>query len=62
MANVEDSSQLTNYEVFQIERYGDILPSVSHTPESEMYESGIEELNRLSAYIDNHAELEIIAR
>lgn len=50
---------MTPYEQFQLERYGNILPDQSITPEAELYENGMEELERLSEWIEQMAELEL---
>lgn len=49
----------TPYERFQMERYGNILPSFSEVPEEEMYESGIDEINRLAEWTESMAEQKI---
>lgn len=52
--------QMTSYEIFQMERYGYIIPDISNTPESELFESGIEELNRLAEWTESMAEAELM--
>lgn len=59
MANVTPPRELTNYEHFQLEKYGNILPTPESTPEGDLYESGIEELNRLAEWTNAQAEQEL---
>jgi hypothetical protein len=59
MANINQNHELTNYEQWQLENHGDVIGDISVTPEGEMYESGIEELNRLAEYIDLHSERQL---
>lgn len=56
--NVNQSNEMTNFDLWQIERYGNILPTIQVTPEGDLFESGIEELNRMAEYMDRHAELQ----
>lgn len=56
MANIKQNNHLTSYELFQLERYGNIIPDISHTPEDNLLESGIEEINRLSAWTESMAD------
>lgn len=44
--------EMTNYEAFQLEKYGNALPTIEATPEGELYESGLAELERLAEYIN----------
>lgn len=48
--------ELTNYEQFQMERYGNVLAPIESTPEGELFESGIDELNRWAEYMEMQAE------
>lgn len=50
---------MTNYELFQLKRYGNILPVFKETPDDDLFESGIEELNRLADWTEKMAEQEI---
>ena len=45
------------YQVFQLERYGNILPDTVNIPDDELAENGIEELNRLAEWIEKMNEL-----
>jgi hypothetical protein len=47
---------MSAYDLFQLEKFGDILPDVNHVSDADMYESGIEELNRIAAFIDAETE------
>lgn len=53
-------NNLTSYQRFQMERYGYIIPDISNTPESELFESGIEELERLAEWTESMAEAELM--
>ena len=48
---------MTAYELFQLEKYGNILPDTAHTPEDQLAENGIEELTRLAEWIEKQNEL-----
>ena len=50
MTKVINQHELTNYEWWQLNNYGNIIPDCNNTPEDELFESGIEELNRLAEY------------
>jgi hypothetical protein len=56
MANVNQSPELDNYQAWQQERYGNIIPTVEATPDGDLYESGLEELDRLAEYMNMQAE------
>lgn len=49
---------LTPYEEFQMVNYGNILPPAANTKDDDLFESGIEELNRLAEWIESMAEIE----
>lgn len=59
MAKLNQNAEQTNYDLWQLERYGNILPTLEVTPDGDLFESGIEELNRMAAYIEQHAALEL---
>lgn len=59
MANVTPPRELTNYEQFQLEKYGNVLPTPEATPEGDLFESGIEELNRLAEWTNAQAEQQL---
>ena len=52
------NNDLDNYQRWQLETFGNILPSV--VPESELFESGIDELNRLAEWIDKESDAETL--
>lgn len=54
-----EKKQLTNYEQFQLEKYGNVLPTPEATPEGDLYESGLEELDRLSEWINAQSEAQM---
>ena len=56
MANITPPRELTNYEKFQLEKYGNVLPTPEATPEGDLYESGLEELDRLAEWTNAQAE------
>lgn len=49
---------MSAYEIFQLDRYGNILPDVQGTPEEE-YENGLEELDRLAEWTLAMAEKDL---
>jgi hypothetical protein len=57
MTKVSQPIELTNYERFQLERYGNILPTVANTPDADLFESGLEELERLAAWTESQLEI-----
>lgn len=59
MPNVNQNPEQTNYDLWQIERYGDIIPEIQVTPEGDLFESGIEELNRMAEYMEMNAALQL---
>lgn len=59
MPNVNQNSEQTNYDLWQIERYGDVVPQIQVTPEGDLFESGIEELNRMDEYMEINAALQL---
>jgi hypothetical protein len=48
--------ELTNYGAWQMERYGNIIPGIESTPDGELMNSGLEELNRLAEWISLQSE------
>lgn len=50
---------MSNYEKFQMERYGNILPDVHNTPDDELEESGLAELDRIAEWMDAMAEKDL---
>lgn len=53
-------NNLTPYDQFQLRVYGNIIPAVEETPDDELFESGIEELNRLAEWMESMAEAELL--
>jgi len=49
----------TNYENWQLEKYGNVIGAIESTPDGELYESGIEELNRLAEWMNEQAERQL---
>jgi len=47
---------MTNYELWQLEKYGNVLPDVRDTPDEELENCGIEELNRITDYINEKTQ------
>lgn len=54
------SNQLSPYDQFQLTTYGNILPAIANTKDEDLFESGIEELNRLAEWTEYMNELELI--
>lgn len=44
--------ELTPYEVWQLNRYGNIIQDANNIPEEELFESGIQELERFGEYLE----------
>lgn len=59
MSNLIQNSELTNYDQWQQERFGNIIPPIQVTPEGDLFESGIEEINRMAEYMNMNAELQL---
>ena len=59
MANVDQNQELDNYQQFQLNKYGNILPTPEATPDGDLFESGIEELNRLAEWTNAQAEQQL---
>lgn len=49
---------MTNYECWQIERYGDCLPEPEVTPSGEL-ESGVESMERFTEWMELQHELQL---
>jgi len=49
----------TNYENWQIEKYGNVIGSIETTPDGDLFESGIDELNRLAEWMNEQAERQL---
>lgn len=52
--------ELTNYEHFQLEKYGNIIGDITITPEGDLFESGMEELNRLAEWTNAQSEIQMM--
>jgi hypothetical protein len=59
MANLQQSEQLDNYQQWQLEHYGNVVPPIEVNPDGELFESGIEELNRMAEYMELNAALQL---
>lgn len=44
-----------NYKTWQMKTYGNIIPGIESTPENELMDSGLEELNRLAEWISRRS-------
>jgi hypothetical protein len=51
---------MSNYDCWQLEKYGSILQEPVVLPDGELFETGIEELNRLAEWIEMQAEQKLI--
>lgn len=51
---------LSPYHRFQMVHYGNILPETVNTKDENLFESGIEELNRLAEWTEFMNDLELI--
>lgn len=49
----------TNYENWQLEKYGNVIGSIETTPDGDLFESGIDELNRLAEWMNEQAERQL---
>lgn len=43
--------ELTNYEAWQIEKYGNVVFGAESTPAGDLINSGLEELSRLAEWV-----------
>jgi hypothetical protein len=59
MANVTTNNESTNYDRWQEERFGNVIPPIEVTPAGDLFESGIEELNRMAEWINLQADLQM---
>ena len=53
---INQPEELTNYEQFQLERYGDILPSIEVMPDGAC-ENGIDDLRRFETWYELQSQL-----
>lgn len=51
--------KLDPYSQWQLEKYGNIVGSIETTPDGDLFESGIEELNRMAEWMDMMAERQL---
>lgn len=56
------SNQLSPYDQFQLSTYGNILQPIANTKDEDLFESGIEELNRLAEWTEYMNDLELITQ
>lgn len=59
MTNVNQFSEQTNYDLWQMERFGNVIPEIQITPEGDLFETGIDELNRMAEYMELNAALQL---
>lgn len=52
--------ELSNYDFWQLEKYGNIVQPVENILPGEEFESGIEELDRLAEWIDLQAQRQLM--
>lgn len=57
--SIFEKQQMDNYTEFQLNKYGNIVAPIESTPDGELYESGIEELNRMAEWINFQAERQL---
>ena len=50
------SNGWTNYGAWQLKKYGNIIPAIESTPEDELMNSGLEELNRLAEWMSGNQQ------
>lgn len=51
-------TELTPYQEWQMEKYGDILPEAKDIPLESMIENGFDDLNRFAEWMEAMAEQE----
>jgi len=49
-----------SFERWQQAKYGNVIAPIDATPEPELYESGMQELERLTEWVEKTAEVEMI--
>lgn len=54
------NNNLTPYQEWQMTTYGNVLPEVGQTKDEDLFESGLEELNRLAEWTESLAEMETL--
>lgn len=59
MTNLMLTKELSNYDFWQLSRFGNIIPSIEATPDGELFETGIEELRRMSDWIEQQTEIQL---
>ncbi len=52
-------NDLTTFESWQLEKYGNVLSTPQTTPGGEAYEAGTDELNRMAEWMDMQAEIQM---
>jgi hypothetical protein len=52
--------ELTPYEEWQLNKYGNILPDVKYIPDERVIENGFDDLNRFAEWMEYMAEQELL--
>jgi hypothetical protein len=53
-----DLAKLDRFQLWQLDRYGNILAPASATDADESFEAGIEEIDRLSEWTEQQAQID----
>lgn len=53
-------NSLSPYDQWQLIRFGNIIPAIEETPDDELFESGIEQLERVAEWMESMAEAELM--
>lgn len=51
--------ELTNYQQYQLEKYGNILPEPLFMPSGEVIENNLEEINRMTEWVAMQEEIQL---
>jgi hypothetical protein len=43
--------ELTNYDAWQMEKYGNVVSDIETTPEGQLINSGLDELSRMAEWV-----------
>jgi hypothetical protein len=54
-ANVNQKGELTPYEEWQLEKYGNIVPCASVIPDARVFENGFDDINRFAEWMTSMA-------
>lgn len=55
------NDKLDAYQQWQLEKYGNIVPSVNNTPDDQLEESAFEEMDRMARWTEEQAEQQLIS-